>query len=137
MSARLAGALTLTGGAAWLVKVALIWENGGTNTTEGMVGFLFSVGAVTILLGAVMWTWQARSTAPVHGRVLAVLLAVVAFVAAVNLPILVGWQLLGRTWVAEEVGVVMTALLAVAVGHRWLRSGSGRPPGGLDRGIRS
>jgi hypothetical protein len=128
MIARLAGALALTGGVAWLVKVALIWENGGTNTTEGLVGLLFTVGAVAIVLAAAIWAWQSRRSATVPGRFCAVLLAVVAFVAAVNLPILVGWQVFGRTWVAEEVGVVVTALLAVALGQRWLRSGSGRSP---------
>ena len=128
MIARLAGALALTGGVAWLVKVALIWENGGTNTTEGLVGLLFTVGAVAIVLAAVMWAWQSRPRATVSGRVGAVLLAVVAFVAAVNLPIVAGWQVFGRTWVAEEVGVVVTALLAVSLGQRWLRSGSGRAP---------
>lgn len=95
--------------------------NSSQRPTEGMVGLLFTVGAVAIALGAVAWTWQSRPAAPIFGRVLSVLAAVVAFVAAVNLPILVGWQVFGRSWVAEEVGVVMTALLAVAFGHRWLK----------------
>ncbi len=123
MVSLLAGALALAGGVAWLVKVALIWANGGTNTTDGLVGVLFALGAVLIGLAAAIRAWQARPAASTSHRVLAALLAVIAFFAAVNLPILVGWQLFGGTWIAEEVGVVMTASLAVALGQRWLRVG--------------
>ena len=62
-------------------------------------------------------------------RVFAVLVALAAFVAAVNLPILVGWQIFGRTWFAEEVGVLVTALLAMLLGQRWLRFGFRAPQG--------
>ena len=123
MVSLLAGALALAGGVAWLVKVALIWANGGTNTTDGLVGVLFALGAVLSGLAAAIRAWQARPAASTSHRVLAALLAVIAFFAAVNLPILVGWQLFGGTWIAEEVGVVMTASLAVALGQRWLRVG--------------
>lgn len=46
-----------------------------------------------------------------------------AFFAAVDLPILVGWRLFGRTWLAEEVGVLLTGVLTVALGQWWLRVG--------------
>ena len=36
---------------------------------------------------------------------------------------LLGWQIFGRTWFAEEVGVVATALLAILLGQQWLRFG--------------
>lgn len=61
MASRLAGALAVVGGAAWLVKVALIWQNGGTNTTDGLVGALFDVGAVTILLALTIRVWLASA----------------------------------------------------------------------------
>jgi hypothetical protein len=48
--------------------------------------------------------------------------ALAAFVAAVNLPILLGWQIFCNTWFAEEVGVLVTTLLAMLLGQ-WLRFG--------------
>ena len=87
------------------LRFALIWQNGGTNTTEGLVGVLFDVGAVAILLALGVRAWcapQSRTTAiPTCGGSV----VVVAFAAAVNLPIVLGWVLFGRTWLAEEVGV--------------------------------
>ena len=62
-------------------------------------------------------------------RVFAVLVALAAFVAAVNLPILVGWQIFGRTWFAEEVDVLVTAPLAMLLGQGWLRFGFRAPQG--------
>lgn len=122
MASRVAGVLAVAGGVAWLVKVALIWENGGTNTTDGMVGVLFTVGAVAIVSALVVRAWSAPDLGPLRSRPVAVLLALVAFVLAVNGPILLGWALLGRTWLAEEVGVLLTAAVAVVLGVRWARS---------------
>jgi hypothetical protein len=119
MAARIAGVLAVVGGAAWLVKFVLIWENGGTNTTEGLVGVLFDVGAVAILLALGVRAWWAPIRGIPRNRPLAVLVVMVAFAAAVNLPILLGWTLFGRTWLAEEVGVLLTAIAAVVLGCRW------------------
>lgn len=128
MASRLAGALAVVGGPAWLVKVALIWQNGGTNTTDGLVGAMFTVGAVTILLALMIRAWLA-SAPQVRYRLLSVLAVVVAFVAAVDVPILVGWVLLGRTWLAEELGIILTAVAAVVLGTRWVIRGRGEGQG--------
>ena len=128
MALRLAGALAVVGGAAWLVKVALIWQNGGTNTTDGLVGVLFTVGAVAILLALVVRVWSA-SDPQVRYRLLSVLAVAVAFVAAVDVPILLGWVLLGRTWLAEELGIILTAVAAVVLGTRWVIRGRGTGQG--------
>lgn len=129
MAFRIAGVLAVVGGAAWLVKIALIWENGGTNTTDGLVGVLFDVGAVGILLGAGIRAWHVP---PARGllryRTVALVAVVVAFAAAVNLPILLGWVLFGRTWLAEEVGVMLTAVAALVLGVRWLSAGTRPAP---------
>jgi hypothetical protein len=122
MASRLVGALAVVGGVAWLVKVALIWQNGGTNTTDGLVGALFNVGAVAILLALTIRAWLA-SARPVRYRLLSVLAVTVAFVAAVDVPILIGWVLLGRTWLAEELGIILTAVAAVVLGIRWVTHG--------------
>jgi hypothetical protein len=124
MALRLAGALAVVGGAAWLVKVALIWQNGGTNTTDGLVGALFTLGAVTILLALIIRAWLA-SAPQVRYRLLSVLAVTVAFVAAVDVPILLGWVLLGRTWLAEELGIILTAVAAVVLDTRWVIRGRG------------
>lgn len=122
MATRVAGVLAIVGGVAWLVKFALIWQNGGTNTTDGLVGVLFDVGAVAILLALGIHAWCAPRQGLLRHRPIAVLVFVVAFAAAVNLPIVLGWVLFGRTWLAEEVGVLLTAVAAVVLGFRWAAS---------------
>jgi hypothetical protein len=119
MASRIAGVLAVVGGAAWLVKVALIWRNGGTNTTDGLVGVLFDVGAVAILLALAVRAWFVPNRGLLRYRPVALLAALVVFAAAVNVPIVVGWALFGRTWLAEEVGVLLTAVAAVVLGLRW------------------
>lgn len=113
----------MVGGTAWLVKVALIWGNGGTNTTDGMVGVLFDIGAIAIASAAVLRAWDWRAGSRPWGRVLASMIALVALFAAVNLPILLAWQVFGRTWYAEEAGIVLTAVTALVLGVGWLRAG--------------
>jgi hypothetical protein len=44
----------------------------------------------------------------------------------VDLPILVGWQLFGDSWLAEEVGIVLTAVLSLVLGVRWIAVGFGK-----------
>ena len=116
----------MLGGVAWLVKFALIWENGGTNTTDGLVGVLFDIGAIGILLAAMVTAWYAPARGPFRHRPVALLAAVLAVAAAVNLPIGLGWLLFGRTWLAEEVGVLLTALAALILGTRWVTAGAVR-----------
>ena len=124
MAFRIAGVFAVVGAAAWLVKVALIWENGGTNTTDGLVGVLFDIGAIGIALGASIRAWHAPASGVLRHRLVAVLAVLVAFVAAVNVPILLGWVLFGRTWLAEEVGVMLTAVGALVLGVRWVSAGN-------------
>ncbi|HJR39449.1 MAG TPA: hypothetical protein VJ819_13790 [Nocardioidaceae bacterium] len=126
MATRVAGALAVLGGVAWLVKFALIWENGGTNTTDGLVGVLFDIGAIGILLAAMVAAWYAPTRGPLRHRPVALLAAVLAVAAAVNLPIGIGWLLFGRTWLAEEVGVLLTAVAAIVLGTRWVTAGAVR-----------
>jgi hypothetical protein len=124
MAFRIAGVFAVVGAAAWLVKVALIWENGGTNTTDGLVGVLFDIGAIGIALGAGIRAWHAPGSGLLRHRLVAVLAVLVAFVAAVNVPILLGWVLFGRTWLAEEMGVILTAVVALVLGVRWVSAGN-------------
>ncbi len=55
---RLARILALTGGLFWIVKILLIWENGGTNTIGEAVGLMFLIGTVLLASATVLWTWR-------------------------------------------------------------------------------
>ncbi len=124
MGTRVAGVLAVTGGVAWLAKVALIWRNGGTNTTDGIVGVLFDVGAVAILLALTIRVWVVPRS--LRFKLVAVLAVLLAFVAVVNVPIALGWLLFGQIWLAEEVGVLLTAVSAIVPGLRWAIRGRER-----------
>ncbi len=124
MGTRVAGVLAVTGGVAWLAKVALIWRNGGTNTTDGIVGVLFDVGAVAILLALTIRVWVVPRS--LRFKLVAVLAVLLAFVAVVNMPIALGWLLFGQIWLAEEVGVLLTAVSAIVPGLRWAIRGRER-----------
>lgn len=122
----LSAAGMLTGGCVWLLKVALIWANGGTDTTGGIIGILFLSGFFLLGLAAGIQAWYLSAAWKTWGRVLAVLVSAVLVVAMVDLPILLGRQIFGPGWQAEETGVVLTALVALGVGVRWLRAGHQR-----------
>ena len=124
MGTRVAGVLAVTGGVAWLAKVALIWRNGGTNTTDGIVGVLFDVGAVAILLALTIRVWVVPRS--LRFKLVAVLAVLLAFVAVVNMPNALGWLLFGQIWLAEEVGVLLTAVSAIVLGIRWAIRGRER-----------
>jgi hypothetical protein len=122
MASPIAGVLAVVGGTAWLVKLALIVGNGGTNTTDGLVGVLFDVGGIAILLALVVRAWFGPIGRLRH-RPVAVLAFAVGLFAAINLPIGLGWVLFGRTWMAEELGILLTAVAAIIVGVRWATVG--------------
>lgn len=123
MLPRLLGVLALVGGTAWLAKVVVVWANDGANTTEGVAGALFLVGLAAIAGAAVTRAWYLPRSPKILWRVLSAAGALVALLAAVNLPILLAWTVIGRTWFAEEAGIVLVAVLAVLVGARWIRRG--------------
>jgi hypothetical protein len=47
----------------------------------------------------------------------------VVLVLIVDLPILIGWQLFGHVWISEELGIILTALIALGLGTQWLLHG--------------
>lgn len=116
-------ALALVGGLAWTLKFALVWMNGGTETTHGIVGILFLVDAISLALAGGVRAWCLPDPAKVWPRILAALAFLAALVLSVNLPILIGWQLWEHVWIAEELGVILTALTAVGLGTKWLVRG--------------
>jgi hypothetical protein len=123
MISRYLSLLFIAGALAWILKTVLIWINGGTNTTGGLVGILFIVGALSLAVASAIRAWYLPRTLKVWPRVLATLASLIVLVLMVDLPILIGWQLFGHTWVAEELGIVLTALVALVIGVRGLFHG--------------
>ena len=123
MSFRPSGVLAVIGGLAWLSKVWLIWMNGGTGTTSGVVGLLFITGAVCIAVAGGLAAWRLAAGISPWRRMVALIAACFALVALVDLPILVGWWILGPVWIAEELGILLTSLLALAAGAFWIIRG--------------
>ena len=123
MSFRASGVLAVIGGLAWLTKVWLIWMNGGTGTTSGVVGLLFTAGAVCIAVAGGLTAWRLAAGTSPWRRMVALIAACVALLALVDLPILVGWWILGPVWIAEELGILLTSLLAVVAGTYWIVRG--------------
>lgn len=116
--------LLVLGALAWLVKVSLIAANGGTNTNEGAVAVFFAIGALGLLLGSSsLGLWLARRRPLV--------IAIVAGVASIAvfwltfglideaLQSIVGDA--GPVWFDEEAGIVVTALIWLAIGIALVR----------------
>ena len=110
---RLARILALTGGLSWIVKILLIWENGGTNTFGGAVGLMFLIGTVLLASATVLWTWHATGGRSLLMRAGLLLGALIVLLLAINLPILVGLSVLPGSWLAGEFGVIFVAVAAI------------------------
>ena len=121
---RILNVLLLVGAVAWLVKVSLIAANGGTNTNEGIVAVCFGIGALGLLVGSTslgLWLTRTRS----------VLVRVVAAIASIAIFWLTfgfideGMQAVvgssGPDWVQDEMGIVVTAVIWLAIGL-WIRA---------------
>jgi hypothetical protein len=126
MRLRIPGVLAALGGLAWILKTAMMWANGGTEGSSGVVGLLFEIGIICIAMAGSVRVWFLVHTTKVWWRILAVLVFLVGLVLMIDLPILIGWQVLGHVWIAEELGIIIAALVALGAGIRWLLLGFGR-----------
>ncbi|GAB3273781.1 hypothetical protein GCM10027449_11510 [Sinomonas notoginsengisoli] len=126
MSLRIPGVLAALGGFAWVLKTAMMWANGGTEGSSGVVGLLFEIGIVCIAMAGSVRVWFLVPSTKARWRILAVLVFLVGLVLMIDLPILIGWQVLGHVWIAEELGIILTALVALGAGVHWLFRGFGR-----------
>lgn len=120
---RIASIAAVVGGVSWLMKVTMIWGNGGQDTDSEPVRLMYVAGfaVLAVALGAAGYTLVER--APVWLR------AVVA--VATPLLVLMIWMLLdeavkavypGHSWLRDEVSVIIAAMIALVMGV-W---GSGR-----------
>ncbi len=105
--------LALTGGLFWIVKIVLIWQNGGTNRFGGTVGLMFMIGAVLLAAATVLWAWRATRGRTFLIRAGLLLGALIVLFLAINLPIFVGQTLFPGSWLADEFGVILVAVAAV------------------------
>ena len=107
----------LVAGVVWLVKVALIAENGGSDTTGGLVGVAFFIGVATLVVaGAATGFVLLRRRSRWLGY-LGLLLGVVATLAGfVVLEGVLKEIVPADGWFEGEVGIVGTAIVALALG---------------------
>ena len=107
----------LAAGVVWLIKVGLIAENGGTDTSGGLVGVAFFVGVVALVVagGATGFALlrRRRSWLGYVGLPLGVAATLVGFVVLEGvLKAIVP----ADGWFEGEVGIVGTAIVALALG---------------------
>lgn len=114
---RIASIAAVVGGVGWLAKVALIWANNGENTDSGLVGIMYGIGLVGLFVALAAAGYTLVETAPVWLR------AVVA--VATPLLVLMVWVLLnqailavypGDSWLRDELGILVAAVIAVLMG---------------------
>jgi len=114
---RIASIAAVVGGVGWLVKVALIWANGGANTDGGLVGVMYLLGLLGLVLALGAAGYTLVETAPVWLR------AVV--VVATPLLVFMVWQMVDQAikalyttenWLQGELSVLLAGVLALVLG---------------------
>jgi hypothetical protein len=112
MSARsVTFAAGLAGGLGWLVKVALIWGNDGTNTDEGLVAVFYFLGLASLVVAAAAAGVWLTVNRPVVMRVLAGILGVVVmFVLFSVFDAVLSPLASDGHWFQQEVEIVAAAL---------------------------
>lgn len=119
---RFAAFAALVCGGAWLVKVALIAGNGGSNTDTGMVAAAYLIGlsaaAVALLAGGYTVVRTAPSWLRAVVSVATLMLGAVLFSAVDTLAKTV---YAGEGWVRDEIGIAVSALVALGFGVLGLR----------------
>lgn len=119
--------LAAAGGAAWLTKIAVIAATDGAaaGTAEAVAAVLYLLGVALLVVGALAVTLRlarGRGRAALAAAVVAApILAVASFVVLDG----VAQALVGDTdpvWVGEEVGILATGAVWLAVGVAALRA---------------
>ncbi|HEU0245683.1 MAG TPA: hypothetical protein VFR38_01210 [Gaiellaceae bacterium] len=110
----------IAGASAWLVKLVVIVITDGADSGAGdaAAAVFFLPGFLLLLIGSsAVGLWLTRGRGPVV-RIVAGLLAPVAFLASMNLLDPIGEALvgdLGPDYAREEAGILLTALLWLAL----------------------
>lgn len=114
---RVASIAAVLGGLVWLVKVGLIWANGGENTGSGLVAVAFFGGLALLVVALAASGYTLVETAPVWLRA----------IVTVCTPLLVMmvWQLLDQAikavytaegWLRGELNIILAAVVALLLG---------------------
>ena len=110
-------------GAAWLAKQVAIVATGGGDTESPLVAVLWATGMITFLLGAAVGTALLLPRLPTWARVLAAIVAVpVAFMVISLVDAVVDAVYQADGWFAQEVPLVLAALVMGALGLQVLGS---------------
>jgi hypothetical protein len=106
----------LVGSIAWLVKVALIWGNGGTNTDEGLVAVCYLIGFVGLVVACAAGGAWLTAGRPTWLRAVASIGGVVAFFVMFNLlDLLLSPLTSGGHWFQDEVEILVAATITLAL----------------------
>lgn len=114
-------ALSLTCGAAWLTKQVAIAASGGADAESPLIAALWATGMITFVLASGVGTALAVRTLPAWARVLLGVLAVpVSFIALQVLDGIVDTVYTADGWFAQEIPLVLAAVVMAALGARTL-----------------
>lgn len=119
----------LVGGLGWLVKVALIWGNSGTNTDQGLVAVFFFVGLGGLVVAAAAAGVWLTASRPIVVRVLAGIAGVaVLFLLFTLFDAVLSPLARDGHWFQQEVEIVAVALVGIvlALAARPVRGQSAR-----------
>ena len=120
----IAGWLTLSGGVAWLAKIAVIVATDGRVMTTGAAAWLMRLGLVGLFVGVTgVGLWLARRGGWVT-RAVAVLLSPVALAVAlwgVGSLATSAFGMREPAYMRGEIGIVAAAVLGLAIGAWLLR----------------
>ena len=116
-------ALSITCGAAWLLKQVVIAASGGGDAESPLIAVLWATGMLTFVLAAATGTALVLRRLPTWARVAAAVVAVPAsFVALGMLDAVIDAVYEGDGWFAQEVPLVLAALVMGALGVQLLSS---------------
>lgn len=114
-------ALSLTCGAAWLIKQVAIVASGGADADSPLIATLWATGMITFVLASATGAGLALRTLPMWARVVVGILAVpVSFIVLQVLDAVVDGVYTADGWFAQEIPLVLAALVMAALGVRSL-----------------
>ena len=114
---RVASVAGILGGLLWLVKAGLIWGNGGTNTDEGIVAVFYLAGLLVLAVAALAAGYAVVTTAPIWLRALVSVATLALFWILFSVIDSAAHAVYsGDGWLDDELGIVVTAVLALLAG---------------------
>ena len=114
-------ALSLTCGAAWLLKQVVIVASGGADAESALIAALWATGMITFVLASATGVALALRSLPTWARVAAGIVAVpVSFLLLQVIDVIVDGVYTANGWFAEEVPLVLAAVVMAALGMRTL-----------------